>query len=521
MQPRTPARLPFPANHAKSLFIMPQRPSNPSPLSKPDRRQFLAGLALGASLGPALAQPAPAPRPAAQPRPAAVPPLAPIQDKQLSAASLTARLTGAQSPESTLFRFLPDPPPVMQASPLDIPTLRFQSGSDARIGLRNDLAQPLALALRGLRRPLSGDAMSGIGVGQAGSLAFPTSQPGSFLLKAVPPAPSREARARGLHALVVLEEPRPPDVDHDIPLLVGDWRLNEKGELAGDFADLRDAARLGRLGNRLSVNGRTVPLELTVRPGSRLRLRLANVAPARTIPLHALRLVARVIAIDSTPCAPFDPLQRMVTLAPGNRCEMIVDVPREAGIEARVEARFATPAPLFILRTEGEPVTARGPVTALPDPGLPAAIRLQNAARAELAITGGWPREASPDPEAMRKAFPDPARIFQLNVGALGDGPGAQPGKPLLRVKRGREVVLALKNQTAWPQVLGLDGHSFRLLHPYDDGWEPYFLDTVHVGPGQILRIAFIAELVGRHALRSTIADHAETGVATHLEVTG
>ncbi|MFN7322491.1 MAG: hypothetical protein ACK5TM_15940, partial [Methylobacterium sp.] len=253
---------------------MPKCPSPPPSPLKPDRRQLLAGLALGASLGPslghslgpALAQPAPAPRPAAQPRAAAATPPSPIQNEQLSAVSLTARLTGDQSPESTLFRFRPDPAPAPQASPPDIPALRFQPAGDARIGLRNDLAQPDALALRGLRRTVTGDATNGIGAGQAGSLSFPTSQPGSFLLKAVPPAPSREARARGLHAAVIVEEPRPPDVDHDIPLLVGDWRLNEKGELAGDFTDLRDAARLGRLGNRLSVNGREAPLALTVRP---------------------------------------------------------------------------------------------------------------------------------------------------------------------------------------------------------------------------------------------------------------
>ncbi len=237
----------------------------------------------------------------------------------------------------------------------------------------------------------------------------------------------REAVARGLHGLVIVEEPQPPDVDRDLALLVGDWRLTDRNELAGDFGDLRDAARLGRLGNRLTVNGRAAPQEITARPGARLRLRLANVAPARTIPLHAQKLVARVIAIDSTPCAPFDPLLKMVTLAPGNRCEMIVDLPREAGVEARIEAKFATPAPLLVIRTEGEPVAARGPVPALPDPGLPAAIKLQNAARADLVITGGWPREASPDLDAMRKAFPDASRIFQLNAGAIGDRTGEPP----------------------------------------------------------------------------------------------
>lgn len=519
-------RLPFGANHAKPLAMRDAPPPPPAPRRphrRPDRRTVLAGLAIGLGLGPAEAQapqPSPAaPKPATRRAPAPAPAL-PVQNENMRAASVTAKLTGPDAPDSTLMRFLREGDAGTGPQPPELPILRFRPDGEARIAIMNDFAQPLALALRGLRRPLSGEAAGILAPGQNGTLAFPTSQSGSFLLQAALPAPAREARARGLHALVVVEEPRPPDVDHDVPLLVGDWRLTEKGELAGDFADLRDAARFGRLGNRLTVNGRAAPLELAVRPGARLRLRLANVASARTIPLHAQRLVARVIAIDSTPCDPFDPLQRIVTLAPGHRCELVVDVPREAGIEARLEARFATPAPLLVIRTEGEPVGARGAVTPLPDPGLPAAIRLQNAARADLVITGGLGREASLDPEALRRAFPDPNRIFQLNGGAIGDVAGREPGKPLLRVKRGREVVLALMNRTAWPQVLGLAGHSFRLLHPYDDGWEPYFLDTVHVGAGQVLRVAFIADLLGRHALRSTIADHAESGVATHVEVT-
>jgi FtsP/CotA-like multicopper oxidase with cupredoxin domain len=452
-------------------------------------------------LGPALAQSAPAP----------------LQAASLRATPLRQRLGGPDAAESTLHRFLAE---ASAPTSGDAGGPRFRPPGEARIALANDLPQPLALALRGLRRPLAGEALAPIAPGKTGALQFPLSQSGSFLLQAAAPAPTREASIRGLHSLVIVEEANPPPVDRDLSLLIGDWRLTESGELAGEIGDARDAARMGRLGNRLVVNGQLAPVEITVRPGARLRLRLANVAPARTIPLHAERLVVRVIAIDSTPCAPFDPLQRMVTLAPGNRCELIVDCPREAGALARIEAKFAAPAPLLVIRTEGEPLPARGPVTALPDPGLPAAIRLQNAARADLVVSGGAPREANPDLEALRKAFPDPARIFQLNAGAIGDRAGAEPGKPLLRVKRGREVVLALMNRTAWPQVIGLAGHSFRLLHPYDDGWEPYFLDTIYVGAGQTHRIAFIADLPGRHALRSTIADHAESGVATHLEIT-
>ena len=58
---------------------------------------------------------------------------------------------------------------------------------------------------------------------------------------------------------------------------------------------------------------------------------------------------------------------------------------------------------------------------------------------------------------------------------------GGDPKVPLLKVKRGTPVVLALNNQTAFVQPMHLHGHAFRLLHGLDDGWEPYFLDTLQV----------------------------------------
>ena len=59
--------------------------------------------------------------------------------------------------------------------------------------------------------------------------------------------------------------------------------------------------------------------------------------------------------------------------------------------------------------------------------------------------------------------------------------------------KRGQPIVLALKNETPVVQPFHLHGHVFRLLHPFDDGWEPYFLDTVQVPENRTVRIAFNA----------------------------
>ena len=45
-------------------------------------------------------------------------------------------------------------------------------------------------------------------------------------------------------------------------------------------------------------------------------------------------------------------------------------------------------------------------------------------------------------------------------------------------------------NRTAFIQPFHVHGHSFRLLHPLDDGWEPYFLDTVQIPEGKRLHIS-------------------------------
>lgn len=488
--------------------------------NQPDRRLVLGGLAASALAPPAFAQ-TPAQTPAR--------PLAVVPTLALSARTITTRLDEKSGAESTLFRLQQEPPSAPTSGGLPGKTMfRLKPGTEAALAVANQLGQPLSLGIRGLRGTIVAEKPV-LAHGESGLIRLPARQSGSFFLHPTTPGQASEQTGRGLSTLLVIEEASPPPVDDDIPLLVSDWRLNERGVLDGEFGDVRDAARLGRLGNRLVVNGLAAPIIRVVRPGARIRLRIANAAMARVIPLHVFGLSARVIAIDSTPCQPFDPLERTVTLAPGTRCEVILDMPRDAGKEARVEARFATPAPLFVFRTEGDPLPQRGPVIALPDPGLPPAIRLQNAQRVDLTITGGIPRatDAALDSirrqpaglEAYRKAFPDARRVFTINGGAVGDRPGEPPGPPLLRARKGREVVLALRNQTDWAQVIGISGHSFRLLHPYDDGWEPYFLDTLYLAPGSVARVAFIAEEAGRHAIRSTIADHADAGVSTHFEV--
>ncbi len=81
-------------------------------------------------------------------------------------------------------------------------------------------------------------------------------------------------------------------------------------------------------------------------------------------------------------------------------------------------------------------------------------------------------------------------------------------------------MVLTLDNRTPFPQPLHLHGHSFRLLHPLDDGWEPYFLDTLQVPEKRIVRIAFVADNPGRWLIASTVLERFDAGLWAWIEVT-
>lgn len=476
------------------------------------RRTVVSGLS-GAMLLPgipAFAQTAPA-APTLNQNPS--PRLIPLQAEQVK-----ARLGTAEQGESVLFRLLTQKG---RSSGFDLPVFRTKQGEDLAFDITNRLQQPIAFHARGARQAQQNDGIPGLGgtliaPGARATLIFSARQSGTFLLSPVALPHVPEQVARGLQAIIIVEEPEPPKVEHDIAFAVGDFRVGDDGLMLGEFGARGEAARVGRLGNRLTANGRPAPGRMTVRPNARVRLRLVNISNARMIQIRVANLVARVVAIDSTPCVPFDPLKRTVVVAPGARLDMLIDCPAEANIEGVVEARIGNGLPLFVFRTEGVPLPALGPIVALPDPGLPPAIRLQDAARAEIAISGGAPRDLAPEDRAgLDRLLPVGQPLYRIN-----GQPGGIGEKPLIRVKRNAVLVLALRNATAWPQVIAVHGHSFRLLHPFDDGWEPYFLDTMYLVPNSIARIALIADNPGRWAIRSTIAEHFAGGVATWFEVT-
>jgi FtsP/CotA-like multicopper oxidase with cupredoxin domain len=380
------------------------------------------------------------------------------------------------------------------------PVLRLKHAEELRLKLDNGTPLPLSLHWYGVRGPNAMDGVGGltqapVAPGASFEYRFLPPEPGTFLVRPCVLGRSAEPLERGLSAALVVEEPSPPAVDLDLVLVVDDWLLDNEGGLA-PFGTADQA--LGRLGNFVTVGGAPAPAEQKLPPGSRVRVRLLNACNARAMRLRFEGLKPYVAAIDGQPTDTFEPLRASVPFAPGTRYDFLVDLPDEAGASGSIVATLGQGVPLLALGTEGGRRPALPPIAPLPpNRSLPAAIRLQNATRKDLVIKG--------DPAAR------PA--WTIN-GAAGSAE-----KPMLAVKRGQPVVLALKNETPVVQPFHLHGHVFRLLHAFDDGWEPYFLDTVQVPENRTVRIAFNADNPGKWLLASTVMERFDAGLWTWIEV--
>lgn len=472
----------------------------------PTRRTALAGLGAAAAL--ALTGPAPA------------------QTGTVTAKAPEAR--GAESAARSLVaapgkaRLRPSPAPETEIWACDGktpgPALRIRQGDTLHLKLENRTTLPLSLHWQGLRGESAMDGVGGfsqpvVAPGASFEYRLKPTDSGTVLYRPLVIGGSSEPSGRGLAGILVVEEAEPLVVDLDLPVLVTDWLLGNDHVVQPFVAASPEAAAAGRLGSWLTVNGGPPPQRVAVAPGARVRLRLANACNARITRLRFDGVKAHVVAVDGQPTDTFEPVRAQLPFAPGTRYDLVVDMPEEAGATASVTALIGAGVPLVRLVTEGARKPAStAPAALKPNPTLPAAVRLQDARRAEIVISGG----ATITPEfKLDLAGVDLAKPWRIN-GAIG----AADSKPLFSVKRGAPVVLAIENLTAFIQPLHVHGHAFRLLHPLDDGWEPYFLDTVQIPEGRKLHIAFIADNSGRWLVSSTVLERFDHGLWTWFEVT-
>jgi FtsP/CotA-like multicopper oxidase with cupredoxin domain len=405
------------------------------------------------------------------------------------------------------------------------PTLRVKRGAELKVRVVNELPEPTIVHWHGVRLP---NAMDGvphliqepIAPGKSFDYRFKPPDAGTFWYHTHFRSP--EQQERGLYGPLIVDEAEPVDVDRDVMLVFDDWRLQPGGALdEASFGSPLDASYHGRIGEHLTVNSRPA-LDIPVRANERLRLRLLNAANARLIAVRIDQHRPIVMAIDGQPAEPFAARDTRVVLAPGNRADLFVDATLAPGASATVFLDTDTASvPLAKLVYDSGPPARpapRGDPKPLPRNPLPERIALAGALRMDIPLEGGAKHSAQ---GSANPATADRSREPQPPIWTLaGRGSSGHNGTPLFKVKRGRTVVLAFANRSAFPHAMHVHGHHFRLLDNLDDGWKPFWLDTVLVPPTQTARIAFVADNPGKWMLHCHRLEHADTGMAAWFEVT-
>lgn len=406
-------------------------------------------------------------------------------------------------------RLLPEPaaktPVFAYNASVPGPLLRYKKGEEVKVRLVNKLAQPTSLAWPGVRIANAMDGVAGltqqpVAPGESFDYRFTPPDSGLFSYRPGVSPFVGEQLGRGLFGALIVEEPDPPPADRDMLAILADWRLDGDGALIADFGAEADVRGAGRIGSMITVNAEPAPTTLTMAPGSRVRLRLVSAMAARIMPLSFEGARPIILAIDGQPVeSPFEPASAAIPVGPGARFDIMFDLARDAGADARLVLNDGGgPArALIIFTTAGAPRAALPAIAALPvNRLLPAAIRLQDAARAEFII--------------------EPAKTPANGLYWTVNGAAAEafPATPLLSVRRGAPVALAIVNKSAVVQQIHVHGHAMRLLHDLDDGWDPYWRDSVLLAPGRTKHVAFIADNPGKWAIESLIPDRSASGLS-------
>ena len=421
-----------------------------------DRRELIAGLG-AAALGPA------------------IPPMAVAQGRT----SLTLQ---AKAGAIALRPGQPETPIWSLGGPTTDRDVGLKRGDAVEVTLLNDLPVPTVLNWHGIdgvpaAEPLA--ALAPLAPGAKQTFAIPLRHAGTLMcdLRLLGDGQARPAPARAL----IVGESEPVPVDRDEVFLIEDWRLRPDGTAIAPSIDPKDTTPV------TTINGLRT-LDIPARVNERLRFRFVNGCQRSVIAIKIEGHEVRVMAIDGQPAEPFLARNGAIVLAPGSRVDVFIDVTAPPGSTSSIllhDGKEARPVARLIVSNEAAirnlPLP---PAPPLPSNGLPAQLDLKSALRIDLTLGGPQGDWITP-PNFTKSAA------------------------PAFRAKAGRTVVLALTNRAEIATVFHLHGHHFRLLDRLDDGWKPFWLDTLAVEPGQTQRIALSAEYAGRWLIETAATDWA------------
>lgn len=405
------------------------------------------------------------------------------------------------------------------------PELRAPQGAPFAVDLVNALPQPTTAHWHGIRIVNAMDGVANltqapVPPGETFAYRFTPPDAGTYWYH--PHSRTWEQMARGLYGALVVEEPEPPNVDVDRVLIFDDWRLDDDGRIdAQSFGALHDKAHAGRLGNVLTLNGQPTQ-DLNVLSGQRLRLRLLNASNARVLGIRFEGHATVVIALDGQPVEPHLANANTISLAPSQRADVIIDADREPGerLPVHVDTGRETLRIGDIVYAASRRTRAKAlsDLFVLPANPMPKDLDLDDAQPVDLVMDGGAmggmrsARYRGRDYD-LRELAHRHGKVWAFN------GEAGMTEQPLARFHIGRTAVVRMVNRTAWPHAMHVHGHHVREVSHSARRPEPYWRDTVLLGPRETVAVAFKAHNPGRWMLHCHMLEHQAGGMATWYEV--
>jgi FtsP/CotA-like multicopper oxidase with cupredoxin domain len=399
------------------------------------------------------------------------------------------------------------------------PVIRARRGERITVRFVNGLDRPSSVHWHGVRIANDMDGAAGLTqptVPPGGSFDYDFVVPDAGTYWYHPHIHGDTARQldAGLYGVLIVDEDMAPKVDRDILLVIDDWSLGPDGQILPPSP--ADAMHAGRVGPKITINSKSAET-ITLNTNERARLRLVNVANSRIAYLALAGFAGTIVAVDGQPVdTPFVPDNGRLDLPPGGRADIIVDATFPSGTQAGIAINNNGEIVVLVHLVKGDGAFVRPaplPAFILPRNDLPTTLALRTAKRVRIVMDGGPKIQADGTMHHMEDAG---GNAWTFN-GKSGDG---HDGAPLFSVKRGTLINLELVNKTIFAHAIHLHGHVMRILHPFDDDWQPYWVDTVTVPDGETVHTAFIADNRGKWMLHCHMIEHQDSGMATWFEVT-
>jgi FtsP/CotA-like multicopper oxidase with cupredoxin domain len=209
------------------------------------------------------------------------------------------------------------------------PIIEAKAGDMLIVHFTNDLPMETTIHWHGVRLPNAMDGVpavqSPIPPGGSFTYQFSLDDPGLFWFH--PHVMTDEQTQRGLFGTIRVRGSNEPTSDDEAVMILDDVLLDQDGSFTDPIDD--DTAMLGREGNVLLVNGKTLPV-LTLKAGGAQRLRIVNVANGRFFNLSLAGTSFRVIGTDGGLVPnPYD--TNTLLIAPGERYDVMFLTPGKPG----------------------------------------------------------------------------------------------------------------------------------------------------------------------------------------------